>query len=82
MDCIVPGCENEARNRFSIRLRRPDTTAIWAPETGVHICDEHAVKGFNIDIIFRPVESGRILTAVSSTQGAPIRRSVRIKHSA
>ena len=46
MACIIAGCRNPATNNFSVRLRREDTSAIWAPNTEAFICDEHAACGF------------------------------------
>ena len=33
MPCIITGCPNEGIHNIGIRCRRPDTTAIWAPNT-------------------------------------------------
>lgn len=82
MNCIIPGCTNDANNNIGIRLRRPDTSAIWAPNTNAYICAEHAVQGFSIQIILNPNTSGRIRTLVSATQGNPVSRTTRITQQA
>lgn len=33
--CIIPGCPHEGGNQLGIRCRRPDTTAVWAPNCNV-----------------------------------------------
>jgi hypothetical protein len=40
--CLIPGCTNNAENNISIRCRRTDTSAIWAPNTEAYLCDIHA----------------------------------------
>jgi hypothetical protein len=40
--CIVPKCENPGRHAVTLRVRRPDSSAIIAPNTGAYLCDEHA----------------------------------------
>ena len=45
MQCMIEGCENEGVNNFGVRLRRPDSSAIWAPNTEAFICDFHASRG-------------------------------------
>lgn len=64
--CIIQNCANEAPHNISIRCRRPDTTAIWAPNTQAFICDEHAEMGYTIDIVLRPNGTQSITTNVTS----------------
>ena len=52
--CLIPNFTNNAENNISIRCRRPDTTAIWAPNTVGNLCDIHADEGYTIDITFTP----------------------------
>ena len=63
-DCVIPGCTREARNNLSIRLRRPDTSAIWAPNLDAFVCDEHAISGARIRVIFETTDSGKVETHV------------------
>lgn len=78
--CIVNGCQNEASNNFGVRLRREDTTAIWAPNTEAFICDEHASSGFRIDVQLTPMNTDEIQTSVSSNNGRPVNRRTNINH--
>ncbi len=59
-DCIVPGCPSEALNNLGVRLRRPDTSAIWAPNTAAYVCDRHAVAGARLTVLFEPTDTGEI----------------------
>ena len=68
MSCIIPGCVNNAENNFSVRLRRPDTTAIWAPNTEAYLCDTHAVQGLRVTVILEPTNDSQIETKVSGLQ--------------
>jgi hypothetical protein len=86
MPCIVPGCRNRADKKLGIRLRRPRQidrasvgTAIWAPETGAFICDQHAAAGWRITIVMEPTTSGEVATKVICSN-AIIRRRTRIKN--
>lgn len=71
MPCAIAGCENAAENNFSVRLRRPDTSAIWAPNTEAFLCDEHAGQGLIVTVLLEPTTSGEIETRVSSLS-APV----------
>lgn len=64
MPCIIPGCANEAVHNFGVRLRRPDTTAIWAPNTEAYLCDAHASRGLRITVILEPTNTQEIETTV------------------
>jgi hypothetical protein len=65
-DCMIPKCPHEARHTLTIRMRRTDTSAVWAPATNFKICDKHATAGAEIEIIFRPKRNGKITTDVYS----------------
>lgn len=64
--CIIPNCNNNGENNISIRCRRADTTAIWAPNTVAFLCDVHADVGYSIDITLTPVQARTITTNVSA----------------
>jgi len=64
MPCIIPGCTDEAVHNFGVRLRRPDTTAIWAPNTEAYLCDAHASRGLRITVILEPTNTQAIETTV------------------
>ena len=53
--CMVPGHEDrEAFYTLNLRLRRPDTTSVWAPSTGAYLCDECALAGGKIELTYTP----------------------------
>ena len=52
--CVFPGCKNPAFNNFGVRLRKPDTNAIFAPNTNVFFCDQHATHGVLITVVLEP----------------------------
>lgn len=76
-DCIVPGCSLDAQNSLSIRLRRPDTSAIWAPNLDAHVCDVHATSGARVRVAYQATESGHIETITDGGGGdGAVRRTV------
>jgi hypothetical protein len=77
--CLIPNCPNNAVNNISIRCRRPDTSAIWAPNTAAFLCDVHADQGYIIDITLTPATSRTITTRVSAG-GQVVTRRTRIIH--
>ena len=64
--CLIPNCQNNATNNIAIRLRRSDTSAIWAPNSEAFLCDAHAAQGYTIDINFVPAQTHTITTNVSA----------------
>ncbi|MBU0463174.1 MAG: hypothetical protein KKE12_06110 [Proteobacteria bacterium] len=78
MRCIITGCNNSAEHNFSARLRRPDTSAIWAPNTEAFLCDDHAVNGMKIKVILEPTQTGNIETEISSPGGRVAKRTTLI----
>lgn len=72
-ECVVPSCAREARNNFSVRLRRPDTSAIWAPNTEAFVCDRHAASGARVTIYYEATESDEIEVRVHGTEPPAIR---------
>lgn len=66
--CLIPNCQNDAQNNISIRLRRPDTTAIWAPNTEAFLCDTHASQGYIVNVQLIPAETITITTNVSASR--------------
>lgn len=65
MPCIIAGCNNRGEHNISIRCRREDTSAIWAPNTEAFLCDQHAGDGLAIEIILTPTRTAQIETTVS-----------------
>jgi hypothetical protein len=62
--CIVPGCRREGRNKLGVRCRvwhdgpyiqgKGKTGALWAPDADAFLCDEHALGGATITILYEP----------------------------
>ena len=80
MECIVHDCDKQGVNVLGVRLRRPDTTAIWAPNTGALFCDFHSSTGVRLSILVESTISENVQTSVSSVglshiKSTPIRRS-------
>ncbi len=78
--CLIPNCANNAENNISIRCRRPDTTAIWAPNTEAFLCDVHADEGYSIDITFATAPVRSITTNVSAGGHVETRTTPIINH--
>lgn len=78
-DCIVPGCRRNASNNLGVRLRKPDTTAIWAFETAAHVCDTHARSGARLVMIYEPTTTGRVEFNVQGATEPIVRRSRAIR---
>lgn len=80
MQCIINGCTNNAEHNLGIRLRRPETTAIWAPNSNAYICDAHATAGLKIHILLEPTSDGHVETFVSSSGGQIASRRTPIEN--
>lgn len=78
-DCIVPGCSRTGTNNLGVRLRKPDTTAIWAFETAAHVCDVHARSGVRLVMIYEPTKTGRVEFSVHGATEPVVRRSRAIR---
>lgn len=79
--CLIPNCQNNATNNLGIRCRRPDTSAIWAPNCNAYLCDEHADQGYVINITLTPDNARNITTNVSAG-GHIASRTTPITHDA
>jgi hypothetical protein len=79
--CIIPNCQNNAEHNIGIRCRRPDTSAIWAPNCDAFLCDEHAEQGCTIEINIAANTLGTITTNVSGG-GNIVSRTTPIIHDA
>jgi len=78
MPCIIPGCPNDAEHNLSVRLRRPDTSAIWAPNTEAYLCDAHATQGLRITVVLEPTSAHEIETRVCAISETTPQRKTRI----
>ena len=74
-DCIVPGCRRNALNNLGVRLRKPDTSAIWAPNANAYVCDSHARSGARISVIYEANDSGRVELRVQGAEEPVVRRT-------
>lgn len=77
--CLIPGCSNNAEHNLAIRCRRPNTSAIWAPNSEAFLCNEHADQGYRIEINLVPVAT-RTITTVISAGGIVETRTTNIIH--
>ena len=82
MHCIISGCENHADNNFGVRLRRADTSAIWAPNSAAYICDAHAVQGLKITVVVEATATGKIQTKVGGPGTTTVSRTTKITNAA
>ena len=66
--CMVPGCKNPPGFILSLRMRRRNTGATWAPNQPAFFCDKHANAGSDITIIYTPTKTGenRVKVAVAT----------------
>jgi hypothetical protein len=78
-DCVVPGCARDGRNNLSVRLRRPDTSAIWAPNTEGFVCDVHAESGARVVLYYETTSADEIEVVVHGVDSAAM-RTTPIRH--
>ena len=79
--CIIDGCSNEGVHNFGVRCRRPNASAIGAPNTNAYLCDEHAKQGCVIDITITPTANGNVRTNVKNGNRIES-RTIAIAHEA
>lgn len=85
-ECMVQGCPNEGRNKIGVRCRvwhhmhpnKKKTDSLWAPDTDAYLCDEHALAGGRVTIMFEPDDSEEITVQVVTRAGMK-RRIVPIR---
>jgi transcriptional regulator with XRE-family HTH domain len=90
--CVVPGCPLPGKHRLGVRCRvwhepspiagKSKTSALWAPDSDAFLCDQHALGGAHITLIFEPNGSGetavRVIAApYSDDRRTPIRHEPR-----
>jgi hypothetical protein len=86
--CIVPGCQREGRNKLGARRRvwhdgpyphgKGKTSALWAPDAEAFLCDEHALGGATMTLLYEPDGSAKTTVRVIGARHVEP-RSVRIK---
>ena len=78
--CLIPNCQNNASNNIAVRLRRPDTSAIWAPNSQAFLCDIHADQGYIINVTLTPSEPREITTNIAATGHVESRTTPIVNH--
>jgi hypothetical protein len=83
--CVVPGCESPGKHRLGVRCRvwhepspiagKTKTSALWAPDSDAFLCDQHALGGAHITLIFEPNDSGETAVKVIAAPYADDRRT-------
>lgn len=86
--CIVPGCRREGRNKLGVRCRvwhdaptshgKGKTGALWAPDADAFLCDDHALAGAMITLLYEPDQSKQTTVRVIGARHVEP-RSVPIK---
>ena len=66
--CLVPGCRAKPTHRLSLRMRRKDSGADWAPDTSALFCTRHATNGADIVVLYEPNSSKEVRVSVTATQ--------------
>lgn len=86
--CIVPGCRQAGRNKLGVRCRvwhdepsshgKGKTAALWAPDADAYLCDDHALGGATITLLYEPDGSGETsIRVIGARHVEP--RSIAIK---
>jgi hypothetical protein len=65
-ECLVPGCSNPPTHLLSLRMRRKDSGADWAPNTEAYFCTDHATSGAEVEILYRPNVTGTVAVTVEA----------------
>jgi hypothetical protein len=90
-ECIVPGCPREGRNKLGVRCRiahrgqtagfpeKGRTAGLWSPDADAYLCDEHALGGAHMTLLFEPNNSREttikvIASATSEERTTPIKQ--------
>ena len=68
--CLLPGCTNEPTHLLSLRMRRRDSGADWAPNTEAYFCTDHATKGAHVLVLYSPDTTGEVEVDVSAAYTA------------
>lgn len=85
-ECIVPGCKREGRNRLGVRCRiahdgptlfprKGKTGALFSPDVEGYLCDQHALGGARITLLFEPDGSRETTVRVIAADTVDERRT-------
>ena len=88
-ECIVPACKREGRNRLGVRCRiahdgptlfpaKGKTAALFSPDADAFLCDQHALGGAHITLLFEPDGSKQTTIKVIAAKTME-ERTTRIK---
>jgi hypothetical protein len=70
-ECLV--CGKQATHLLSLRMRREDTGADWAPNTTAFFCTAHANGGAKITVLYEPTGTKEVETGVVAVRHAAAR---------
>lgn len=59
-ECLIPECGRKVTHQFSVRMRRKDTGADWAPNLPAYFCSFHANSGASIQILYQAKTTGQV----------------------
>lgn len=75
---MVPGCGDHPTHVLSLRMRRRDTGADWAPNLPAFFCTPHATDGAKLTILYEPRADGHVEVEVVAAHTA-VTRTVEIR---
>lgn len=58
--CSTPGCPNKPTHQFSMRMRRMDSGADWAPNHPAFFCTPCATDGARVTVLYEPTQTGHV----------------------
>jgi hypothetical protein len=76
-DCA--NCGREPTHVLSLRMRRRDTGADWAPNLPVYFCEDCANGGAEITMLYEPTDTGKVNVRVIGVDSVWGQRRVTIK---
>ena len=71
-------CPERATHLLSLRMRRDDTGADWAPNLPAYFCEEHATFGARIRIEYEPTGTGMVEVEVFAQINGRASRTTKI----
>jgi hypothetical protein len=76
MNCIILGCANPAYNNIGVRVRRPSTKAVWAPNTDAGLCAVHSTQGVLVTVFIEETNDHHVETRMcGAAKGAVLATS-------